>query len=157
MISCPNCKKNINLSISGKLTCTCGEIVQIPNIVSNLITVDTKVDRLRNKIKDHGATIYIGFLVLFLTMIFAWNNDLPDFFGPYSDLFWKIVSSFLLFLASFFFFISVSGFYTDIKNKEMTTKRFIELTFNTLISVVFIIIFLNDLGLTDMNIWILAS
>ncbi len=147
MTSCPACKKDINISVSGKFTCTCGTMIQIADKAPETIPKENHIEWLKNKLQYHGYTITWGYIILFLLMGEAWNNDLPNFLGPYSAMSWKILSSSLLLFTLFPFLFLSYDLYTEIVKKEISKKQLFKSSFYILILLILIIILLIDLGL----------
>ncbi len=152
MTICPNCNKAIKITVSGKYTCSCGEVIQISTPYNNPLHDQTKVESLKQSFRNYNESIGIGLFIIVLISFFAWDLDLPNLFGQYSSIAWQIVSYILLLFYSLILIVVLSVVYSTIKEKQLTFKKVGTTIFYISILLILIFQISNDIGLTNIDL-----
>ncbi len=154
---CPSCNKKIVVRVSGKYTCSCGEIIRLVNESNELVESTPQPNHIKEWVLNFNESIILCAVLLCSIAVFAWDSDFPDLFGKYSGSVWTVVTYMLLVSCLLFLIFLVYLFYIGISEKNIGVKSIISLICLMVVDFVVFLYFLNEVGLIEVEIPIIGN
>ncbi len=151
MNSCPKCKKQITLHVSGKYTCSCGEVIQLSNNNNKVISDLPQKTTLNDRISEITINVILIFCIVLGIALFAWDSDLPYLFDSYSDIIWDVISYVFIVAASMGFVFVALVMAKGISENGFVMKDICSMSILMIVMLAYILYFLNDVVLVKTD------